>query len=41
VAAVKAAAEAGAGAVGDLGKRIAAHVIVRHHNDLLKLLPTL
>jgi microcompartment protein CcmL/EutN len=41
VAAVTAAVEAGASAVGDLGKLIAAHVIARPHDDLLKLLPTL
>ncbi len=41
VAAVKAAVEAGANAVGTLGKLIAAHVIARPHDDLLKLLPTL
>jgi microcompartment protein CcmL/EutN len=39
VAAVKAAIDAGASAVGDLGKLIAAHVIARPHDDLLKLLP--
>lgn len=41
VAAVKAAVDAGAQAVGDLGKLIAAHVIARPHEDLLKLLPKL
>ena len=39
VAAVKAAVDAGAAAVGDLGKLIAAHVISRPHDDLLPLLP--
>lgn len=39
VAAVKAAIEAGQQAVGDLGKVIAAHVIARPHESLLKLLP--
>jgi len=39
VAAVKAAVEAGAQAVGALGKLIAAHVIARPHEDLLALLP--
>jgi microcompartment protein CcmL/EutN len=41
VAAVKAAIEAGAVAVGDLGKLIAAHVIARPHDDLIKILPSL
>jgi carbon dioxide concentrating mechanism protein CcmO len=39
VAAVSAAVEAGAKAVGSLGKLIAAHVIARPHPDLLALLP--
>lgn len=39
VAAVTAALEAGSQAVGDLGKLIAAQVIPRPHDDLLKLLP--
>jgi microcompartment protein CcmL/EutN len=39
VAAVTAAVEAGARAVGPLGKLIAAHVIARPHDDLLALLP--
>jgi carbon dioxide concentrating mechanism protein CcmO len=39
VAAVKAAVDAGAKAVGDLGKLIAAHVIARPHDDLAALLP--
>jgi carbon dioxide concentrating mechanism protein CcmO len=39
VAAVKAAIEAGSQAVGDLGKLIAAHVIARPHEGLLRLLP--
>ena len=39
VAAVKAAVDAGAKAVGSLGKLIAAHVIARPHDDLLALLP--
>lgn len=39
VAAVTAAVEAGAKAVGTLGKLIAAHVIARPHEDLLALLP--
>jgi microcompartment protein CcmL/EutN len=39
VAAVQAAVEAGAKAVGSLGKLIAAHVIARPHADLLALLP--
>jgi microcompartment protein CcmL/EutN len=39
VAAVKAAVDAGAKAVGDLGKLIAAHVIARPHEDLTALLP--
>lgn len=41
VAAVKAAIDAGAAAVGNLGKLIAAHVIARPHDDLIKLLPKL
>ncbi|MEX2607787.1 MAG: BMC domain-containing protein [Kiritimatiellia bacterium] len=41
VAAVNAAIEACATAVGGLGKLIAAHVIARPHDDLLKILPTL
>jgi len=39
VAAVTAAVEAGAQAVGSLGKLIAAHVIARPHDDLAALLP--
>ena len=39
VAAVTAAIEAGAKAVGPLGKLIAAHVIARPHDDLVSLLP--
>ncbi len=39
VAAVKAAVDAGAKAVGNLGKLIAAHVIARPHDDLIALLP--
>lgn len=39
VAACKAAVDAGAKAVGDLGKLIAAHVIARPHSDLAALLP--
>jgi microcompartment protein CcmL/EutN len=39
VAAVKAAVDAGAAAVGTLGKLVAAHVIPRPHEDLLELLP--
>jgi ethanolamine utilization protein EutM len=39
VAAVTAAVEAGAKAVGDLGKLVAAHVIARPHDDLAALLP--
>jgi microcompartment protein CcmL/EutN len=39
VAAVTAAVEAGAKAVGQLGKVIAAHVIARPHEDLAALLP--
>jgi len=39
VAAVKAALDAGSRSVGDLGKLIAAHVIARPHEGLLKLLP--
>jgi microcompartment protein CcmL/EutN len=39
VAAVKAAVEAGARAVGSLGKLVAAHVIARPHDDLAALLP--
>lgn len=39
VAAVKAAVDAGAKAVGNLGKLIAAHVIARPHEDLVALLP--
>lgn len=39
VAAVTAAVEAGAKAVGSLGKLIAAHVIARPHEDLIALLP--
>lgn len=39
VAAVKAAVDAGAEAVGSLGKLVAAHVIARPHEDLLALLP--
>ncbi|MEX1119296.1 MAG: BMC domain-containing protein [Terrimicrobiaceae bacterium] len=39
VAAVTAALDAGAQAVGDLGKLIATQVIARPHEDLLRLLP--
>ena len=39
VAAVTAAVDAGAKAVGSLGKLIAAHVIARPHDDLAALLP--
>lgn len=39
VAAVKAAVDAGAKAVGNLGKLIAAHLIARPHDDLMGLLP--
>ncbi len=39
VAAVQAALDAGSAAVGGLGKLIAAQVIARPHNDLLRLLP--
>ena len=39
VAAVKAAIDAGASAVGSLGTLIAAHVIARPHDDLVALLP--
>ena len=39
VAACKAAVDAGAKAVGSLGKLIAAHVIARPHADLIALLP--
>jgi microcompartment protein CcmL/EutN len=39
VAAVQAAVDTGAKAVGHLGKLIAAHVIARPHPDLLALLP--
>lgn len=39
VAAVSAAIDAGAKAVGQLGKLIAAHVIARPHDDLAALLP--
>lgn len=39
VAAAKAAVDAGAKAVGSLGKLIAAHVIARPHEDLIALLP--
>ena len=39
VAAVTAAVDAGAKAVGQLGKLIAAHVIARPHEDLVALLP--
>jgi len=39
VAAVKAAVDAGAKAVGNLGKLIAAHVIARPHDDLIALMP--
>ena len=39
VAAVTAAIDAGAKAVGSLGKLIAAHVIARPHDDLTALLP--
>lgn len=41
VAAVRAAIDAGAAAVGVLGKLIAAHVIARPHSDLVSLLPKL
>ncbi len=39
VAAVQAAVDAGAAAVRNLGKLIAAHVIARPHSDLMTLLP--
>ena len=39
VAAVQAAVDAGAQAVGSLGKLVAAHVIARPHADLVALLP--
>jgi ethanolamine utilization protein EutM len=39
VAAVTAAVDAGAKAVGSLGKLIAAHVIARPHEDIVGLLP--
>jgi microcompartment protein CcmL/EutN len=39
VSAVTAAVEAGAKAVGNLGKLVAAHVIARPHDDLTALLP--
>jgi microcompartment protein CcmL/EutN len=39
VAAVRAAVDAGAQAIGSLGKLIAAHVIARPHADLVSLLP--
>jgi microcompartment protein CcmL/EutN len=39
VAAVTAAVESGAKAVGSLGKLVAAHVIARPHDDLTALLP--
>ncbi len=39
VAAVQAAVAAGAAAVDNLGKLIAAHVIARPHPDLVALLP--
>jgi carbon dioxide concentrating mechanism protein CcmO len=39
IAAVTAAVDAGAKAVGQLGKLIAAHVIARPHDDLIALLP--
>jgi microcompartment protein CcmL/EutN len=39
VAAVTAAVDAGAKAVGQLGKLVAAHVIARPHDDLAALLP--
>jgi microcompartment protein CcmL/EutN len=39
VSAVKAAVDAGAQAVGSLGKLVAAHVIARPHADLVALLP--
>ena len=39
VAAVTAAIQAGAAAVGSLGKLIAAHVIARPHADLVALMP--
>jgi len=39
VAAVTAALDAGSQAVGELGRLVAAQVIARPHDDLLKLLP--
>ncbi|KLU62774.1 propanediol utilization protein PduA [Peptococcaceae bacterium CEB3] len=39
VAAIKAAAEAGAQAAENLGEVISAHVIPRPHNELEKMLP--
>jgi ethanolamine utilization protein EutM len=39
VASATAAIDAGAKAVGQLGKLIAAHVIARPHDDLMALLP--
>jgi len=39
VAAVKAAVDVGAKAVGSLGKLVAAHIIARPHDDLAALLP--
>ena len=39
VAAVQSAVDAGAKAVGSLGKLVAAHVIARPHGDLIALLP--
>jgi microcompartment protein CcmL/EutN len=39
VAAVQSAVDAGAKAVGSLGKLVAAHVIARPHGDLVALLP--
>lgn len=39
VAAVQSAVDAGAKAVGSLGKLVAAHVIARPHDDLIALLP--
>ncbi|MBC5649250.1 BMC domain-containing protein [Christensenella tenuis] len=41
VGAVKAATEAGAGAVGALGELIAVHVIPRPHGDVEKILPAM
>ncbi|WP_066687769.1 BMC domain-containing protein [Christensenella intestinihominis] len=41
VGAVKAATEAGAGAVGTLGELVAVHVIPRPHGDVEKILPVI